>query len=39
MRTIKETFGGEEENEEEEVGKVSIYDDEEGRKIIICRRG
>jgi hypothetical protein len=35
---IKDTFGGEEENEKEEAGKDSIDEDEEERKIMICRR-
>ena len=37
---IKDTFGGEEENEKEEAGKDSIDEDEKEkeRKIMICRR-
>ena len=36
-REIKDTFGGEEENEREEAGKNSTDKDE--KKIMICRRG
>ena len=32
---IKDTFGGEEENEKEEAGKDSIDEDEKERKIMI----